>query len=70
VYDRRLEPKSAFSRFPPVHRADLEGQLRDEGGPWHDAEHQRQAKQRERDRLTREIRDAFRSTAGWPFGKR
>jgi hypothetical protein len=24
----RLQPRSAFSRFPPVHKAELEGQLR------------------------------------------
>src|ERR1700722_17414068 len=26
--NRRLQPKTAFSRLPPVHRADLKGQLR------------------------------------------
>jgi hypothetical protein len=29
----RLWPKNAFSLVPPVHRADLEGQQRVEGGP-------------------------------------
>jgi hypothetical protein len=29
----RLQPKSAFSRFPPVHRVDLKGQLPVETGP-------------------------------------
>src|SRR5208283_430771 len=28
----RLQPKTAFSRFPPVHRADLEGQQRAASG--------------------------------------
>jgi hypothetical protein len=28
----RLQPKTAFSRLPPVQRADLKGQLRVEGG--------------------------------------
>ena len=31
-HNRRVPAPSAFSRFPPVHRADLEGQLRVEGG--------------------------------------
>jgi hypothetical protein len=29
----RLQPKAAFSRFPPVHRADLKGQFRAESAP-------------------------------------
>ena len=31
--NRRLQPRTAFLRFPPVHCADLEGKQRVEGGP-------------------------------------
>ena len=37
--NRRLRPKTAFQRFPPVLWADLEGQQRVEGGPWTDVAH-------------------------------
>ena len=30
---RRIQPKTAFSRFPPVHRAALKGQFRVDSGP-------------------------------------
>ena len=30
--NRHLQPKTAFSRFPPVHRVDLEGKQRVDSG--------------------------------------